>query len=160
MIICVLELLLFQSGITQKELADELNIHKATINNYCRNNVKSINFEHLEAFCDYFKCTPNDIIKTMNKKEYKRYQLDIMTLRFNSFSSDEERPDILNHINPYKDDLNWNLENIIIEAKFKDIPTNFNKIKKNYLKTISSLTELGNVISEYENQINKKETEE
>lgn len=57
------------SGLTQTQIAKELNVSYPTINNLYNGTAKSIYFDKLEELCNLLHCTPNDvlIIEDQNK---------------------------------------------------------------------------------------------
>lgn len=60
-----------KSGITQTQLAKELNVSYPTINNLYNNTAKSIYFDKLEELCNLLNCTPNDVLIMDTPKQNK-----------------------------------------------------------------------------------------
>lgn len=50
------------SGLTQTQIAKELNVSYPTINNLYKGTAKSIYFDKLEELCNLLHCTPNDVL--------------------------------------------------------------------------------------------------
>ena len=65
-----LEYLLYKHKITQKKLAESTNIPKNTINRYFNETWTTINKEHLDELCKYFKCEVQDIIEYKDEHKY------------------------------------------------------------------------------------------
>lgn len=57
-----LHILIAEAEITQKDLAKATGIRQGTISAYCGNYFKHIVKEHLDILCNYFNCSPQDLI--------------------------------------------------------------------------------------------------
>jgi len=58
-----LHIKLAERRLTQKELSKTLNIRLGTVSAYCNDTFKVISKEHLDKMCNFFNCTPNDLIQ-------------------------------------------------------------------------------------------------
>lgn len=68
------------SGLTQTQIAKELNVSYPTINNLYNGTAKSIYFDKLEELCNLLHCTPNDVLimdaNSENKNDSETTTLD------------------------------------------------------------------------------------
>lgn len=68
------------SGLTQTQIAKELNVSYPTINNLYNGTAKSIYFDKLEELCNLLHCTPNDVLimdrQPQNKDDSETTTLD------------------------------------------------------------------------------------
>ena len=55
-----LENLLKEKNISKNKLCEACNLQ---LNNYCKNKVTRIDFTILAKLCEFWDCTPNDILK-------------------------------------------------------------------------------------------------
>lgn len=60
-----------KSGLTQTQIAKELNVSYPTINNLYNGTAKSIYFDKLEELCNLLNCTPNDVLIMAKQHEEK-----------------------------------------------------------------------------------------
>ena len=58
-----LHLLLADKGLSQKDIANVLDIPKNTVSKYVNNTFNMINKQHLDALCKYFNCGIDDLIE-------------------------------------------------------------------------------------------------
>lgn len=58
-----------KSGLTQTQIAKELNVSYPTINNLYNGTAKSIYFDKLEELCNLLHCTPNDVLDIGNQNK-------------------------------------------------------------------------------------------
>lgn len=72
-----LHLLLAETGLTQKDIADRLDIPKNTVSKYANNSFNMINKEHLDCLCKYFNCDISDIIEYINEPLINPNQLKL-----------------------------------------------------------------------------------
>lgn len=63
MIYFKLHIRIAEKRMSQRELAEALDIRLPTINGYINNKAKHIPIEHLNKFCKYFNCNLEDIIQ-------------------------------------------------------------------------------------------------
>lgn len=69
MIKCRLRILLAEHEISQKELAELTGVQVNTISKMCRNEIKQIPVDALDAMCLYFKCQPSDIFQCIQQEK-------------------------------------------------------------------------------------------
>lgn len=48
--------------LTQGELAERLGMSRGTVDSWVNNRAKHYNKETIEAFCNFFDCTPGDLL--------------------------------------------------------------------------------------------------
>lgn len=63
MLKCRLKVILAEHDMNQAQLSKAINARQATINKFCNNELKQLPLELLNNLCDYFKCTPSDILQ-------------------------------------------------------------------------------------------------
>lgn len=63
MIICHLEKLLTARNLKPADLNDDTNITKGTIRRLLDGSAHAIEFDVLEAICDYLKCSVGDLLE-------------------------------------------------------------------------------------------------
>ena len=64
-----LHIKLAEFRMTQKELSEKTGIRPATISAYCTDNFKHVVREHLDIFCELFKCNVEDLIEYVEEKK-------------------------------------------------------------------------------------------
>ena len=69
MIKCRLRVLLAEKEISQKDLAEITGIQTNTISKMCRNDIKQIPINALDAICEYFDCQPSDIFQHIDQSK-------------------------------------------------------------------------------------------
>ena len=85
-----LHLLLAERGLSQKDIADVLDIPKNTVSKYVNNTFNMINKQHLDALCRYFNCEVDDLV------EYKQETY----IAPNQLKLDLDTPSNLIEVNP------------------------------------------------------------
>lgn len=96
MVKMLLNKLLDEKGINQKELGDATKIRQATINSYFNNTNKHIVVEHINLICNFLECNVEDLI-------------------FFEFDKEEKKQDYLKELD------NLNKQKLIIEEKLKNL---------------------------------------
>lgn len=64
-----LHIKLAEFRMTQKELSEKTGIRQPTISAYCTDNFKHVVREHLDIFCELFKCNVEDLIEYVEDKK-------------------------------------------------------------------------------------------
>ena len=71
MVVLKLKELMLKENIGQRELSRITGIRQGTISDYCNNNFKLINKEHIDTLCLYFNCNVSDLM-TVEKSNNMR----------------------------------------------------------------------------------------
>lgn len=58
-----LENVLKQKNISKNKVCENCKLQRTQLNNYCKNKVSRIDLSILARLCEYFECSPNDILK-------------------------------------------------------------------------------------------------
>lgn len=58
-----LENLLEKKQISKNKVCAACHLQRTQFNNYCKNDVSSMDFSILARLCEFLDCTPNDILK-------------------------------------------------------------------------------------------------
>lgn len=68
-----LHIKLAENRLTQTEFSKLTGIRQPAISAYCNDTFKMISKEHLDKMCNFFNCTPNDLIEYIpdNKNSQK-----------------------------------------------------------------------------------------
>lgn len=61
--------LLKKSGKTKYWLAQQLGTSWQNVDKFINSRTKSITYERIEALCEIFNCTPNDLFSLSNENE-------------------------------------------------------------------------------------------
>ena len=73
-IIVTLDRVLFDSRMTQAELAERVGITQANLSIMKTNKAKAVRFSTLEAICRVLKCQPGDLLKYVTDEEAARLE--------------------------------------------------------------------------------------
>ncbi len=63
-----LEELLTENGLTKKKVCSALEIDRSNFNRYYRDEFQRIDANLLLKLCDYFQCTPGDLLEIREKE--------------------------------------------------------------------------------------------
>lgn len=63
-----LEELLTEKGLTKKKVCSALEIDRSNFNRYYRDEFQRIDANLLLKLCDYFQCTPGDLLEIQEKE--------------------------------------------------------------------------------------------
>lgn len=153
MIICKLDEFLRMNNITQKDISEILDINKNTISNYANNKFTTINKDHLSAFCEYFKCTPNDIFTYMSTEEYNNKVF--MAQQISSYINDRNQS--------YKLNIDWNStterDNFVNKKHDESKKTEVALTIESYIEKINSLSETIKFLNSTMNKVAKESIE-
>ena len=72
-----LHLLLADKGLSQKDIADVLDIPKNTVSKYVNNTFNMINKQHLDVLCRYFNCKVDDLVEYKQETNISPNQLKL-----------------------------------------------------------------------------------
>lgn len=67
-----LHIKLAEYRLTQTEFAKKIGIRQPAVSAYCNDNFKTISKEHLDKMCQFFNCTPNDLIEFTLEDDIKK----------------------------------------------------------------------------------------